>query len=122
MPPDRPGQSESRPADQPADQTEKAVRCRACRAVVTSVNREIAIHGNYLHTLFNPAGIVYEIRCFSQAPGCVNHGQPTDEFTWFAGYTWQYSLCAACLDHLGWFYTSSAGFFFGLIDSRLIVE
>ncbi len=119
---ERPGQPDSSPADEPESETEKAVLCRSCRAVITGLNREIPIHGKHLHTFFNPAGIVYEIRCFSQASGCMNHGPPTDEFTWFAGYTWQYTVCATCRDHLGWFYNSSADCFFGLINSKLIVE
>lgn len=117
-----PGRPAEDPADGPDSKTGKAVLCRTCRAVVTGRDREISVNGKHLHTFFNPAGIVYEIRCFSAAPGCINHGRPTDEFTWFTGHTWEYSLCATCFDHLGWFYTSSGPSFFGLINSKLIVE
>jgi hypothetical protein len=120
--PERSGQTNTDPVDEPDSDREKAVLCRSCKAAVTGLNRQVFIHGKYLHTFFNPAGIVYEIRCFSQAPGCIKHGLPTDEFTWFAGYTWEYTVCANCLDHLGWFYSSSSGSFFGLINSKLIVE
>lgn len=75
-----------------------------------------------MHTFFNPVGIVYEICCFSDAPGCTVFGKPTDEFTWFPGYTWEYSVCGTCSDHLGWFYNSSESSFYGLINSKLVMD
>ena len=50
------------------------------------------------------------------------HGRETDEFTWFQGFTWQYSLCGTCFDHLGWFFNSAGRSFFGLISSKLIID
>jgi len=119
---ERSDQTDSDPVNEPDCKVGKAILCRSCRAVVTGLNQEVSIDGKHAHTFFNPAGIVYEIRCFSQAPGCMNHGPPTAEFTWFAGYSWEYTVCSTCRDHLGWFYSSSSGFFFGLINSKLIVE
>ena len=119
--PEKHGRPDSSPADEWDTKQERAILCRSCRSEVTSLNREISIHGKHMHTFFNPAGIVYEILCFSKASGCVTHGKPTDEFTWFPGYTWEYSLCASCLDHLGWFFNSSGDSFFGLINGKLIV-
>lgn len=100
--------------------TGKSLLCRQCRAVITSRRYAVAINGNHLHTFFNPAGIIYEIRCFRQAQGCDIHGRPTEEFSWFAGYAWRYALCSACRVHLGWMFESAEHIFFGLIDSRLI--
>jgi hypothetical protein len=100
--------------------SEKSLLCRQCKSPVTSKRYAVAINGNHLHTFFNPAGVIYEIRCFKQAEGCTVYGQPTDEFTWFKGYVWRYALCASCLVHLGWVFESGEKTFFGIINSKLI--
>lgn len=110
------------PAGELDNTAEKAVLCRACRAVVTGLKQQVAIDGRHQHAFFNPAGIIYEIRCFAKASGCIKHGPPTPEFTWFKGYAWQYAVCATCFDHLGWFYASAGSSFFGLIEVKLVVE
>lgn len=99
--------------------SEKALRCRTCGVVVTSERERIGRAGQHLHTFFNPAGIVYEIGCFDRAPGCLQQGDPSDEFSWFAGYTWQVVICIGCLEHLGWYFSHAADHFFGLILTRL---
>jgi len=114
------GRTDSSPADELGERGEKAVLCRACRSVVTSRSQAVSISGSHTHTFFNPAGIVYGISCYSRAKGCIKHGSPTDEFTWFKGFTWEFTLCATCHDHLGWFFSSAGSSFFGLISSRLI--
>jgi hypothetical protein len=70
-------------------------------------------------TFMNPAAVVYTILCFSEAIGCDVRGIPTDEYTWFPGYTWAYALCGGCEIHLGWCFEGSAGSFFGLIHDRV---
>lgn len=67
----------------------------------------------------NPAGIVFDIIRFTGAPGCVLNGQPSFEYSWFAGHSWCFSLCANCFVHLGWFYQGPT-VFYGLIVNRLI--
>jgi hypothetical protein len=99
---------------------EKGLVCRKCRAHITENRHVVAINGNHLHTFFNPAGIVFEIRCFSQARGCAVHGEATGEFSWFAGYVWRYALCGNCMVHLGWKYDSGENSFFGLIKDKLV--
>ena len=107
-------------SDEVETDAEKGLVCRKCRAHVTENRHAVAINGNHLHTFFNPAGIVFEIRCFSQARGCVVHGEATGEFSWFAGYVWRYALCGNCLAHLGWKYESRENSFFGLIKDKLV--
>lgn len=118
----KPGQPKNEPSGEEKEETSRAVLCHMCRSVLTYLRSEVSIHGRHLHTFFNPAGIVYEIRCFSEAPGCVTHGKPTDEFTWFSGFTWEYCLCGTCFDHLGWFYKAPDSSFFGLINAKLIID
>ncbi|GAB4335496.1 MAG: hypothetical protein Kow0089_05240 [Desulfobulbaceae bacterium] len=88
--------------------------------MITTAGQAVSRNERHEHTFFNPAGIIYEIRCFAAAPGCRVHGRPTGEFTWFPGYTWQYALCATCGDHLGWYFSSGESGFFGLISPKLI--
>lgn len=118
-----PSRDAASPASEATEQTEtrpeKAILCRSCLSPVTSEQQAISIHDRHLHAFFNPAGVLYEVRCFKGAPGARTHGPPTDEFTWFPGYIWQYCVCAACLAHLGWFFSSSGDSFYGLIPAKL---
>ena len=95
------------------------IRCSSCKNVITSVESVISVAGQHRHTFKNPAGIYYEIGCFSSAKGCFNMGEPTLEYTWFPGYNWCYSVCSRCFIHLGWFYQSGDSHFYGLILNRL---
>lgn len=78
------------------------------------------IDGAHQHTFFNPAGIVFEIGCFTQANGCMAAGPPSTEFSWFKGFAWRYVLCSGCFTHLGWLFESSQSSFHGLILKRLL--
>lgn len=96
-------------------------RCSICRRKITSSENTISVNGNHRHVFANPHGKIYEIGCFACAPGCINHGPPTMECTWFAGCSWRFSLCATCSTHLGWHYQSNlGGSFFGLILANLV--
>lgn len=100
---------------------EEYILCRQCGRVITDMSKQIVVNGAHRHTFANPEGIVYEIGCFISAPGCVYTGTPTDEFTWFKGFSWRVALCQICLTHLGWLYIGSAYYRFnGLILERLI--
>ena len=98
------------------------LQCGRCGQDVTRQRWAIPINGDHLHTVFNPAGHLFRVRCFLDAPGVLEHGEPSDHFTWFKGYEWRLVFCRGCKDHLGWAYTNrdheSAGFF-GLIGTRL---
>lgn len=97
----------------------QAIFCRACGKAVTSRDRKIAVRGSHAHTFFNPAGIVFELGCFSTAPGCYQAGAASSEFTWFAGHFWRYALCRGCNSHLGWAFSSGGKAFWGLILANL---
>ncbi len=95
-------------------------RCRFCKARITTPARMIEVAGSHCHVFTNPQGKVFEIGCFSGAPGCINHGSPTMECTWFTGCSWRFSLCGTCSAHLGWHYQSAlSGSFWGLILTNL---
>ncbi len=115
-------------ADQPqsagaaVEDAEPEIVCRACGATITQPDQAISIAGAHRHTFANPHGIVFEIGCFRNAPGCAHVGPATDDFTWFAGYLWRIAICGVCHEHLGWRYVLSgqAEGFHGLIVDKLI--
>ncbi len=95
--------------------------CTTCSSPITTEKEAISVNGLHGHVFFNPSGIAFDVRCFQKAPGCRIHGKSTTDFTWFAGYSWQYALCSTCLTHLGWrFHSDTGDSFFGLIANRLI--
>jgi len=98
----------------------EAIFCKACGRTVTSRDQKISVQGEHYHTFFNPAGIVFEVGCFRQAPGCYVAGKPSSEFTWFAGHVWSFALCRNCRAHLGWFFDGGTVTFYGLILTNLI--
>ena len=98
---------------------ERAICCGHCGAPITATRHRIRQAGSHLHTVFNPAGIVFEIGCFNEAPGCRLAGESSSEFTWFTGYFWRLALCLRCSAHLGWHYARDGSEFFGLIVNHL---
>ena len=103
-----------------AIESEAVYYCSVCRHLIATAAQITEVNGQHRHVYANPGGNVFEIGCFSKAPGCISQGIPTTECTWFAGFSWAYSLCGHCFTHLGWKYTShNHGKFWGLILDRL---
>lgn len=98
---------------------EGRILCKACGNRITTVEHMIAVNGQHRHTFTNPAGVTFRVGCFSWADGCLTYGEPTLEFTWFAGFAWSLAFCSSCSTHLGWYYQAGAESFFGLIYDRL---
>ena len=96
--------------------------CKFCKTKITSARYKIKINGKFKHVCANPHGLIFEVGCFSDGKNFIPTGEPTKEFTWFPGYAWQIVVCATCLNHLGWLYTSSESSFLGLILTNLIEE
>jgi hypothetical protein len=97
----------------------KAVFCRGCSHQITHAQKVFSVNGSQTHTFFNPAGIVFEIICFTEAPGCVLQGEASSEFAWFPGHTWRLAICGSCFTHLGWFFEFGDSSFYGLIVKKL---
>lgn len=102
---------------------ERVYRCAACAHEVTRGRWEIAPDGAHERAFFNPAGVVYRVLCFKEAPGAAELGRPTPEFSWFRGYAWRFAVCRGCGAHLGWRYDGDGApaVFFGLIKPALTV-
>lgn len=101
------------------DEEKRMVFCKACNHPISTTRKTFSVDGASTHTFFNPAGIVFEIMCFSAASGCLVQGDATSHFSWFAGHTWRLAFCGNCLVHLGWFFESEDASFFGLIVNKL---
>jgi len=119
--PESRGEQRADSEDEARRDEEKAVRCAQCGHAVTSPRERIDVQGMHQHTFFNPYGIIFEIGCFREAPGCGYAEPVSEEFSWFPGYSWKIAVCSACGSHLGWLY-SAAGkeSFHGLILDNLI--
>lgn len=108
-------------AEEPESEEKEYIICRQCRQAITRPDDRIAMQGSHRHTFANPHGIVFDIGCFKNVIGCGYAGAASDEFTWFAGYSWRVCYCAMCLTHLGWIFRSNSGnVFHGLILDKLI--
>lgn len=105
--------------------TAPGILCKYCRSLITEPKHGIEVQNAHQHEFINPHGFQFLIACFQTAQGCNNHGTPSDDFSWFAGYRWQYASCKHCQEHLGWRFIrlmpiGIVDHFFGLICDRLI--
>lgn len=97
--------------------------CRLCRHRIVREDARIVVGGTHGHVFCNPHGIVFELGCFANAPGCAHQGPRVAEFSWFAGYTWQVALCGGCGELMGWRFGGAGGdAFHGLILPHLEPE
>ncbi len=132
--PPRPGNGRPEAGPGPAatetetPEPEAVIRCRACGEPITRRAWAIRVRDGHEHTVFNPAGLVFHIGCFAEAPGAWAFGPRSTVFTWFPGYAWTVTACAGCGRHLGWLYLRESGAagsatgppaFHGLILDRL---
>lgn len=108
---------EQKQADTETDK--RRLLCAACAHPVTDPGHRIARNGAHQHEFTNPHGVVYRIGCFDAAPGCIQVGPASNQWTWFPGFAWRIALCGQCQNHLGWEYRSTGEGFFGLILDRL---
>jgi len=124
---DAPAPQYPQPGVDPSDATrekneEKWYVCRQCHQKLTQPGFHLNIDGRHEHTYANPSGIVFDIKCFSNAQGYSFIGPSSAEFTWFSGHSWRIVICAACLTHIGWYFTKDAGGgFFGFIADRIVL-
>lgn len=109
------------PADDADATTDEplVLACRACGHTITTSAERTERDGAHAHVFFNPAGILFRIGCFVEAPGCRGIGPFETDFTWFAAHAWQVVVCRGCGAHLGWFFAGATRFF-GLVLDRLV--
>lgn len=93
--------------------------CAMCLNAITTSSARTERAGSHSHTFSNPHGFVFHIACFSTAPGCDTGSDPTAEYSWFPGFSWQVAVCRGCGEHLGWLFSGAESRFHGLIVDRL---
>ena len=93
--------------------------CAKCSHVIGRADDRIEVNGAFQHRLTNPAGITFDLGCYRDALGSTIAGERQAADSWFAGYLWRYASCAACGEHLGWYFDTSDHFFYGLILDRV---
>lgn len=100
--------------------TDDAIYCTNCGDMLTRTRWAISMDGHE-RVFINPAGRVFRVCCFSDAPGAISAGDPTTEHTWFPHYAWNFTMCAGCGAHIGWlfFANDSQQSFFGLMKTAL---
>lgn len=81
--------------------TDDALYCADCGHLITRARWAISMDGHE-RVFTNPAGRVFRICCFSEAPGVTDVGEFTSEHTWFPGFEWNFAICTACGTHVGW--------------------
>ena len=121
---DEPGRDVDAGTDE-VDGGAQRLLCRDCGQLVTSREQAFSPDGQGPERVFfNPVGLVMRILTVRHARGLGRVGGRSDEFTWFAGYSWQVAICAACGQHLGWLYEAmgerSPAVFWGLLLDRLV--
>lgn len=113
-------------SDQRADTDQKhqieedKILCAVCKNVITHRVFQILVDDQWRHVFANPHGIVFEIVCFGQAGGVSLFSPPSNDFSWFPGYSWRVAGCSDCGTHLGWQFVSRDHYFYGLILEKLI--
>lgn len=100
--------------------TDDAIYCAACGHLLTRERWAISMDGHE-RVFINPAGRVFRIRCFSEAPGSTDIGDPTTDHTWFPPYAWNFAICGGCNAHIGWHYVDGEQprAFYGLMKTAL---
>lgn len=104
-----------------AAEGEEKLFCARCGRLVTMGRWRIAMNDDHEHVVFNPAGAVFRIFCFREAPGAVAAGAATAAFTWFKPYAWRLAMCGGCGGHLGWRYEGADAprIFFAIIGEAI---
>jgi hypothetical protein len=102
------------------DTTDDALYCAECGHLITRTRWAISMDGHE-RVFINPAGRVFRVCCFSEAPGASDVGAFTSEHTWFPGFEWNFAICTACSTHIGWQFLAQdrSKSFLGLMKTAL---
>ncbi len=123
---DEPGVGE-RPSEELLEQdvpAQEPLRCSTCRAEVGDPEAAFSPDGEPVERVFfNPAGHVMRVLLLGAARNLLGRGARSDEFTWFAGMSWQIVVCSSCKTQLGWHFEAlpdvEARSFWALLVQRL---
>jgi hypothetical protein len=107
--------------DTHTNEEQERLVCEVCRSLITTMAARIELFGGHLHNRINPAGYIYRLGLFADAPGVMSVGEPSYEFSWFPECAWQVVVCRGCLEHLGWEFSGEKRFF-ALLPEKLVAE
>jgi hypothetical protein len=93
--------------------------CAWCLNRVANERDRFQFDGKDEFGFSNPAAVHFDIILFSQTLGCRETGNPTLEYSWFAGHAWSFCQCDRCGHHLGWYYSGPCQFV-GLIKNCIV--
>ncbi|KAG4079563.1 hypothetical protein HA402_012333 [Bradysia odoriphaga] len=104
--------------------------CKHCRSKLANFNTLFAMSKQGVQSSYcNPSGFIHETNTvYSTLHNAVYvTGRPTEEFSWFPGYSWQITSCSTCHNHLGWKFLAIKESvvpksFFGLSGSCVMIE
>jgi len=122
------GDAQKKPApkgeDTPIEEEHHALVCRICEVEITEEEALFCMRSGSVEQVFpNPYGHMRVILTAKHARSVEPAGDPTTEFTWFAGYAWTVLSCANCRAHLGWVYDAvgadQPARFYGLLKEAL---
>src|SRR5690606_37015718 len=54
--------------------------CAACGAFVALARDRASVNGAHSHSFINPAGLIFRVGCFSEAPGARSVGEESAHF------------------------------------------
>ena len=91
------------------------VLCASCGHGIAQQSDRIEVAGGFSHYFTNPFGLEYHVGCYADAPGCAISGAAMAADTWFPGFRWRLASCAACQQHLGWYFDQTEVYFYGLV-------
>ncbi|MEQ9574054.1 MAG: cereblon family protein, partial [Rhodospirillales bacterium] len=89
-------EQDAEPAAEVVEKPDDALYCARCGHLVTRRRWAVAPDGRHERVCANPAGRLFTVNCFLEAPGAADRGPPTEEFTWFKGHAWNFAHCRAC--------------------------
>jgi hypothetical protein len=101
------------------DPEEQILKCVHCAMPLTRHTELLSLDGRVTHTKFNPHGLLFSLRCYAPASGCLARGPLREDFSWFPPFAWRPALCKSCGVHVGWHFVRGEAHFYALICERL---
>ena len=105
--------------DDHATTPDEAVVCAACGHALTARTAQTERGGSHAHVFANPAGLLFDVRCYAPTSGVRALGEAQAFWSWFPGYAWRVGACGGCGAHVGWTFVGTAPFA-GLIADTIV--